>query len=130
MFKGKAHHQPLADPDCVYVDSGGDFGRRYTVAHAEASRISFGSAVWALDYILGRGGSAYLPEEVAPPHVHGGVLHTVHDAAVLNRDRCLATNNAAPEAGRGCRRWSSVSPVPCLRNHFRSDRFRDKWSDH
>ena len=88
------------DPGYVYVDAGEDFGRRHAAAYADAgvAKISFGSAVWALDFLLDHGGSAYLPERLAEPHRAQGRLHLLPDAPVFTRNIYLITNDAAAAA--------------------------------
>lgn len=85
------------DPGYVYVDAGEDFGRRHAAAYVDAgtARISFGSAVWALDYLLDHGGSAYLPEQLAARHRAEGALHLLAEAPVFTRSTYLITNDAA-----------------------------------
>ncbi len=75
------------DPGYVYVDAGADFGRRHAAAYADAgiAKVSFGCSVWALDFLLERGGSAYLPESIAAPHCVSGQLHRITDAPVFTR---------------------------------------------
>ncbi len=88
------------DPGYVYVDAGEDFGRRHAEAYADAgtAKISFGSAIWALDYLLDHGGSAYLPERLADPHLGTGALHLIPEAPVFARSTYLITNDAAAGA--------------------------------
>ena len=85
------------DPAYVYVDAGEDFGRRHAAAYADAdtAQVTFGCAVWALDHLLEHEGSAYLPEDLAAPHLASGQLHLVADAPVFSRARYLITNEAA-----------------------------------
>ncbi|MDH3740985.1 MAG: LysR family transcriptional regulator [Hyphomicrobiales bacterium] len=97
MYSTRPGHLPGADPGYIYVDAGGDFGRRYTAAYSseDFARISFGSAVWALEYLLDHGGSAYLPEHLALQPSAAGKLHMVDDAPVFTRERYLITNDKA-----------------------------------
>lgn len=85
------------DPGYVYVDAGADFGRRHAAAYADANtaKISFGCAVWALDFLLEHGGSAYLPERLAQPQIASSALYRVLDAPVFTRAVYLITNDAA-----------------------------------
>ncbi len=85
------------DPAYVYVDLGDDFGRRHAAAYADAdtAKVTFGSAVWALDHLLEHEGSAYLPEGLAAPHLASGRLHLVADAPAFSRPTYLITNEAA-----------------------------------
>lgn len=85
------------DPGYVFVDGGEDFGRRHAAAYVDAdtAKISFGSPVWGLDYLLEHGGSAYLPERIAEPHCLTGRLHPVLGAPIFTRNLYLITNDAA-----------------------------------
>lgn len=96
------------DPGYVYVEAGDAFGRAHAVAYADAdtARISFGSAGLALGQILAHGGSAYLPERIAAPHIVAGRLHRLDGAPAFERDAWLVTNDTAT-AGWG---WLG----PCL----------------
>lgn len=84
------------DPGYVYVDGGEEFARRHAASYADASiaQISFGSAVWGLQYILANGGTAYLPERLAQPHLAAGRLHLLAQAPTFSRNVYLITNNA------------------------------------
>ena len=83
------------DPGYVYVDAGEDFGRRHAAAYADAgiAKVSFGCSVWALDFLLDRGGSAYLPEQIAAPYCESGRLFLIPDAPVFTRNTYLITND-------------------------------------
>ena len=85
------------DPGYVFVDGGEDFGRRHAAAYADAdtAKISFGSAVWALDFLLEHGGSAYLPERLARPEIASGTLYPISGAPLFTRAVYLITNDAA-----------------------------------
>jgi len=85
------------DQGYVFVDAGEEFGRNHAEAYADAgtTRVSFGSAAWALDYLLDNGGSAYLPERLAAPHLEAGRLYPVPGAPVFSRATYLVTNDAA-----------------------------------
>lgn len=97
LYSTRQGSAPGADPGYIYVDAGGDFGRRYTAAYAgeDFARISFGSAVWALEYLMDRGGLAYLPENLAADHCAAGHLHVVDGAPIFTRERYLITNDKA-----------------------------------
>ncbi len=88
------------DESYVFVDSGGGFGRHYATTHSGGSIpiLSFGSAVWALEHILRRGGSAYFPEQVAAVAVADGRLRAVADAPVFSRSCHLVTNDRVAES--------------------------------
>lgn len=97
LFSTRPDSPMRFDPAYVYVDAGEAFARRHAAAYADAdtARVSFGCAVWALDHLLAHGGSAYLPERLAAPHLAAGTLHPVPDAPVFPRPTYLVTNDAA-----------------------------------
>ncbi len=51
------------DEGYIYVDLGTDFRRWHSIAWPgdDTAHITFGSSAWALDHLLRKGGSAYLP---------------------------------------------------------------------
>ncbi len=87
------------DPGYIYVDAGEEFGRRHAAAYADAgiAKVSFGSAAWALDYLLDEGGSAYLPERLAEPLIAAGRLHVLEDGPVFERSIYLITSDASAD---------------------------------
>jgi len=89
------------DPGYVYVDLGEDFGKAHAMSYADAdtARISFGSAIWALDYILEQGGSAYLPVRLASKLLEDGTLFQLANAASFNRSIYLITHE------HSCDQW-------------------------
>jgi len=88
------------DPCYVYVDLGDEFGRRHAEAYADAgiAKISFGSAVWARDFLLENDGSAYLPERLADPLVASGDLFAVPDAPVFSRSLHFTANDSVVQS--------------------------------
>ena len=97
LVSSRAGTAPRSDPGYVYVDCGDEFGRQHAAAYADTAtaRISFGSAVWALGHLLAKGGSGYLPERLAAPHLASGALHRVAGAPAFARPVYLVTNDAA-----------------------------------
>ncbi|MEM7424950.1 MAG: LysR family transcriptional regulator [Pseudomonadota bacterium] len=87
------------DPRYIYVDAGEEFGRRHTAAYTDAgiAKVSFTSAVWALDHLLERGGSAYLPERLAEEHLRAKRLFKLKNAPVFSRSVYLVTNDGPGE---------------------------------
>ncbi len=83
------------DPGYVYVDLGDDFHREHSREYADAgvARISFSSAVWALEHLLENGGSAYLPERLAQPYVASAQLHQIAGSPAYSRNAYLVTND-------------------------------------
>jgi len=88
------------DPGYVYVDLGEDFGRAHAMSYVDAdiARVSFGNANWALDYILARDGSAYLPLQLALPYVEGGRLFELYEAPRFTRSIYLLANENTYES--------------------------------
>ena len=84
------------DPGYVYVDSGEEFGRRHAAAYADAgiAKVSFGCSSWALEFLLDRGGSAYLPERIARPFCAAGRLHRLTEAPEFKRSIYLITSDS------------------------------------
>lgn len=97
LVSNRPHTSMRSDPHYVYVDAGENFGRRHTAAYSDAgvAKVSFGCAVWALDYLLEQDGSAYLPERLAAPYLASGQLFPIAGAPVFNRNVYLIVNNQA-----------------------------------
>lgn len=78
---------PRHHPGYLYVDHGEAFREAHARLYADAStaRSHFGCASWAVDHLLAVGGSAYLPQRLAAPHVAQGTLYPVADAPTLTR---------------------------------------------
>ncbi len=76
-----------SDPDYVYVDLGTDFRRQHASAfpNAKTASLTFSVSAWALEHILAHGGSAYLPRDMAEPHLATGALRLVEGAPVFVR---------------------------------------------
>ena len=75
------------DDNYIFVDLGADFRRRHSLAWPtdNTARTAFGSSGWALDHLLRKGGSAYLPWRMCAPHVEAGRLHVVQDVPEFSR---------------------------------------------
>ncbi|MEM7076831.1 MAG: LysR family transcriptional regulator [Pseudomonadota bacterium] len=86
-----------ADPRYIFVDYGDTFRRAHDEAYHQAgvARIGFDTPLWALAHILAHGGSAYLPETVAAPHIATGALHALPDAPVFHREKSLVVTDSA-----------------------------------
>jgi DNA-binding transcriptional LysR family regulator len=82
------------DPGYIYVDLGPEFRTQHALAFSDAgtARVSFGAAVWALNYMLERRGAAYLPKRLAQPHVEAGKLYEMHGAPAFQRNIFLIVN--------------------------------------
>ncbi|WP_101065768.1 LysR family transcriptional regulator [Roseovarius salinarum] len=96
-----------SDPYYVFVDHGADYRRRHGESYHDAgiARINFDCPSWAMDFLLENGGSAYLPQYMAAPHVARGALHVVPDAPVFRRKRNLIVNDSA------ARNWAWFEPL-------------------
>lgn len=84
-------------PDYIYVDLGEEYREQHAAAYANAgvSRVSFDSAIWALDFLVANGGSAYLPDRLAQPYVTDGRLFAIDEAPVFTRNTYLVVNDVA-----------------------------------
>ena len=84
-----------ADPFYIFVDHGAEFRQKHdeTYHNAGVDRISFDSSWWALQYLLDRGGSAYLPRSLATPFVMKGGLYVLSDGPVFTRKVNLIVND-------------------------------------
>ena len=85
------------DPAYVYVDLGEAFRRAHSLAWPgdETAHMSFGSSRWALDYLLEKGGSAYLPWRLVAPLVEAGCLHPVEGSPEFTRPLHLTWRDAS-----------------------------------
>ena len=83
------------DPNYTYFDAGPEFGRDHATAYTDAgiAKNSFDSALWCLEHLLDFGGSAYLPEKLAQPHVVSGELFKLDDGTLFNRNAYIITND-------------------------------------
>lgn len=80
------------DSAYVYVDLGPEFRRWHSLTWTtdDTAHITFGLSRWALDYLLAKGGSAYLPWRYAEALVERGRLHPVVGAPEFARPLHLA----------------------------------------
>ncbi|MFK8021949.1 MAG: LysR family transcriptional regulator [Pseudomonadales bacterium] len=83
------------DPYYIYVDHGEEYRRLHAEYYHDAgtARMNFDSPRWALDFLLERGGSAYLPEPLAESYVQQGKLHRLDSAPSFSRKRYLLAND-------------------------------------
>lgn len=84
------------DPGYVFVAGGEAFQRTHAAAFADAAtaRLSFGNAQLGLAHILAEGGSAYIPQRLAAPHIAKGRLHIL-DAPQFQRPVFLVAHRQA-----------------------------------
>lgn len=85
------------DPAYVFVDLGADFRRQHSLAWPgdETAHMTFGGSLWARDYLLRKGGSAYLPWRLSRDLVRQGRLFPVEGAPVFTRPLFLAWRQAS-----------------------------------
>ncbi|MEM7226675.1 MAG: LysR family transcriptional regulator [Pseudomonadota bacterium] len=85
------------DEAYVYVDLGPEFRRQHSLAWPgeETAHMTFGASRWALDYLLDKGGSAYLPWRMTEALVAAGRLHPVEGAPEFSRSLHLAWRKAS-----------------------------------
>ncbi|KJS42516.1 LysR family transcriptional regulator [Roseovarius sp. BRH_c41] len=86
-----------ADPKYIFVDHGEDYRRSHGETYHDAgiARVSFDSSWWALQFLLERGGSAYLPRALAAPLVAEGRLYELREAPIYTRKKMLVVNDSA-----------------------------------
>jgi len=85
------------DPLYVFVDHGEEYRRQHGEAYHDAgiARISFDSSWWALQFLLDRGGSAYLPRALADAYVQSGALHVLNGPVFLRKKNLIVNDTAA-----------------------------------
>lgn len=99
-----------ADPLYIFVDHGPEFRRKHDEAYHDAgvARLSFDSSWWALQCMMDRGGSAYLPSALAQPYVDAGKLFISEAAPIFQRKKNLVVNDSAAE------NWSWFTPLVAI----------------
>ena len=97
LYSDRPDSSIRADEKYVFVDHGESFRRSHGESYHDAgiARISFDSSWWALQFLLDRGGSAYLPRALADPYAAEGRLHELHEAPVYSRKKYLIVNDTA-----------------------------------
>lgn len=88
------------DPAYIYVDLGAAFRRQHsqTWTSGDTAHMTFGSSRWALDYLLDKGGSAYLPWRLVEALVKRGRLHPIDGSPEFTRALHLAWREASRSA--------------------------------
>ena len=83
------------DPAYLYVDGGEEFRRSHAAAYPDGDTptVTLGSSVWATEYVLRQGGSAYLPERLIQTHLSSGELYLVPGAPVFTRSTYLVMSD-------------------------------------
>jgi DNA-binding transcriptional LysR family regulator len=99
LYSDRAETPIKEDPSYIYVDYGEDYRRFHAEAYFDAGvgRVNFASATCALEYLIERGGSAYLPRHITKPYVSSGCLHKLADAPEFLRSRYLVGNDLVTE---------------------------------
>jgi len=107
LFSDRPNTPIEGDPLYIFVDHGSDYRRRHDEVYHNAgvARFSFDSSWWALQIMLDRGGSAYLPRALAQPYVERGRLHELVSAPVFTRKKHVIVNDAA------ARNWPWFEPL-------------------
>ncbi|MDG2403445.1 MAG: hypothetical protein P8M25_00360 [Paracoccaceae bacterium] len=80
---------PIAyDPGYVFVDYGEMYRRQHGEAYYDAgpAKINFDSPIWAREYVIQRGGSAYLPNYMVTADIAAGHLFALSKALVFHRE--------------------------------------------
>ena len=97
LYATEADRPMRFDPGYIYVDLGPEFHAKHALAFSDigTARVTFGSAIWALNYMLQSGGSAYLPRRIATAHVQTGHLFEMLDAPTFQRSVFLIVNPSA-----------------------------------
>ena len=95
------------DPHYLYVEHGDEFSDRHAAIYSDAdtARVTIGSAVWGLEYLLERGGSAYFSRDLVAVHLKSGALFEVEGAPVFLRKRYLVVNDEATG------NWGWIEPL-------------------
>jgi len=96
-----------ADPRYIFVDHGEDYRRQHDEAYHNAgvARITFDSSWWALQCLLERGGSAYLPRALAAPYVEDARLCVLGGAPIFTRKKNLIVSDPAAQ------NWTWFAPL-------------------
>lgn len=86
-----------SDPGYLYVDSGEVFRKSHAASFPDGDipTVTLGSAVWARDYLLQKGGSGYLPLRLIRQDLQQKILHRVADAPEFDRNIYLVVNDDA-----------------------------------
>ncbi|WP_350334013.1 LysR family transcriptional regulator [Coralliovum pocilloporae] len=87
----------VGETEYVFVDHGEDYRRWHGEIYFDAgtSRATFDSSLWAIDYLLKNGGSAYLPALIVDQHPARSRLHQVNNAERYRRTAYLVASETA-----------------------------------
>lgn len=97
LFSNRPDTPIVGDPQYIFVDHGDAFRRQHGEFYHDAgvARVNFDSSWWALQCLLDRGSSAYLPRALAAPFVAAGRLYELTAAPVFTRKKNLVVNDSA-----------------------------------
>lgn len=97
LYATEADRPLRFDPGYIFVDLGAEFRTQHALAFSDSgtARVSFGSAIWALTYMLEHQGAAYLPKRLALPYVQAGRLFEMQRAPTFRRSIFLIVNPSA-----------------------------------
>ncbi len=97
LFATRRDAPVVGNPDYIFVDHGEEFRALHGESYfdAEIARVEFTAPAWALDYMLAKGGLAYLQADLANPAVCDGRLFEVADAPRYTRKRFLVVRDNA-----------------------------------
>jgi DNA-binding transcriptional LysR family regulator len=100
LVSREAMAAPRLDASYIYVDHGDEFRRQHAAAFPgeETSALVIASSDWALNHLLRRGGSGYLPRRHVSSLLVEGILTEVGDAPRFTR-RVYAVENAQTVRG-------------------------------
>ncbi len=87
LVSTRSPNDPYPQSPHFYVDLGEGFRRQHAAVfpHAAAPALIFGTATWALDHLLTKGGTGYLPLSMVAKFMESGVLFKVADAPEFSR---------------------------------------------
>ena len=106
LYSDRADTKHDNDPRYIFVDHGPEYRRQHAETYygAGVARVSFDSSWWALQTLLERGGSAYLPRALAQPHVDAGRLFEL-EAPIYTRKKHLIVNDSSAQT------WTWFDPL-------------------
>jgi len=106
LYSDRPDCSTTADPLYIFVDHGPEFRRQHAETYygAGVARVSFDSSWWALQTLLDRGGSAYLPRALAQSYVAAGRLHAL-EARIYTRKKNLIVSDASAQT------WAWFAPL-------------------
>lgn len=85
-----------SDPQYLFVDHGEEYRRWHGESYFDAgtARLTFNTSLAALEFMLGTGGSAYLPRSLVAAHPARAQVFEMTAAPVFPRDRFIVVSKA------------------------------------